>query len=259
MLTTQNDEASLAVSYHFNLKGDDTPRLGTAESRRLRAALLDSISRDVARPLALITGAAESLKKRNGSSDGVVRRELIDVVESATERLERFVSALLDLAKLECDGIDLRSEPVTVKDVAGVAVKDAARTLRDRTADVSISTDLPTLRLDSAILRRVLFILIENAARQSPPGSTVSIHAGRDRKAVRLQILDEGEGIPPLELARLFDQLHLPCGDDQNRAAAGMHLAVQDVILDREVSRADTHGPRLRLLACLAQISSSAS
>jgi two-component system sensor histidine kinase KdpD len=47
-----------------------------------------------------------------------------------------------------------------------------------------------------------------------------------DGKAVRLQILEEGEGIPSTELARLFDRLHLPCGDDQDGAAAGMDLAV---------------------------------
>jgi two-component system, OmpR family, sensor histidine kinase KdpD len=200
--------------------------LSSAQSRRLRSTLLDSISRDVARPLALIAGAAESLRKRSGSSDGTVRSELIEVIESETERVERFASILLDLAKLESDGVDLRSEPVTLKDVVGVALKDTAKTLRDRKTTMSVPANLPALRLDSSVLRRVLTILIENAARQSPPGATVGIHAGSDGKAIRLQILDEGEGIPPPELTRLFGQLHLPCGEDQNHGCAGMDLVV---------------------------------
>jgi two-component system sensor histidine kinase KdpD len=71
----------------------------------------------------------------------------------------------------------------------------------------------------------VLFLLVDNAARQSPPGSTISVHAGRDRTAVRLQVLDEGDGIPPADIPGIFNQFTLPCADDE-KYRGGMNLAV---------------------------------
>lgn len=197
---------------------------GSAENRRVRAAVLDAIGRDVGKPLALILGAAGELKDRVDAED-TVGSALADTVLREAARLERFIPALLDLAKLESSCVDVRVESVNLKDVVGRAVKDSANALKERKVDIRLQADLPPLKVDPAILRRALLILVDNAARQSPKGSTVGIHVGRDRTAVRIQILDEGEGIPTNEIAGLFDQFHLPA-DDQSRAGAGLHLAV---------------------------------
>jgi two-component system sensor histidine kinase KdpD len=120
----------------------------------------------------------------------------------------------------------MHAETVALSDVVGVAVKDVAKALRDRKTEVNLSADFCKLWLDKAVLRRVLVILIEHAARQTPPGSTVSIQAGRDSTAVRLQVVDEGDGIPPADLDKMFTGYQLPCADDQSRSGAGMHLTV---------------------------------
>ena len=152
--------------------------------------------------------------------------ELVGIIEDEAERLERFVSILLDMTKLEADAVEMRPETLALKDVVKVAVRDAVSALRDRKAEVNLSADLPKLRLDPAILRRVLGILIENASRQASSGSAVSIQAARDSAGIRLQIMDEGDGIPSGDLNRMFDQFHLWCADDRSRLGAGMQLAV---------------------------------
>jgi two-component system sensor histidine kinase KdpD len=210
----------------FGVTMSEDADYSVTDATRVRAALLESIARDLQKPLALILSAATSLKKRGGMAEGSVRGEWVDIIEDEAERLEGFVSILLDMTKLEGNAVEMRPETLALRDVMTVAVRDAAGALQDRKAEVNLSANLPTLRLDPAILRRVLGILIENAAGQTPSGSTVSIQAGRDTAGVRLQIMDEGNGIPPGDLNRMFDQFHLPCADDRRRLGAGMQLAV---------------------------------
>ena len=196
------------------------------QSRRVRAALLDSIARDVAHPLALLAGATASLKSNKASSNPAVRRELLEVIETETERIQRFASLLIDMARLECEGLELRLEAVPPADIVSGALDDSGSLPQHHKIDVNVPVDLPLLCVDPAVLRRVLLLLLEDAARQSPHGSTIGVHAARDREAVRLQVLDESEGIPPNELPGIFSQLTLPCEDDTSRARGGMDLAV---------------------------------
>ena len=226
MLRTLGIGGYQSIIRRFGVTKSEDADYSVTDATRVRAAFLESIARDVRKPLSLILSAASSLKKRGGTAEGSVRGELVGIIENEAERLEGFVSILLDVTKLEADAIEMRAETLALKDVVKAAVRDAISALRDRKAEVNLSADLPTLRLDPAILRRVLGILIENAAGQTPSGSTVSIQAGRDTAAVRLQIMDEGNGIPPGELNRMFDQFHLSCADDRNRLGAGMQLAV---------------------------------
>jgi len=167
------------------------------------------------------------LKRRGAAAQESVRGDLIGIVESEAERLEGFVSILVDMAKLEAGAIDSHAEPLELEDVVSVSLNDAASDLSDRKVAVSLSADLPKLRLDRAILQRVLGILIRNAAARTPSHSTVSVQAGRDTTGVRLQIMDQGNGIPPAEVDKIFSQFHLPCIDDESSwRSAGMHLAV---------------------------------
>jgi two-component system sensor histidine kinase KdpD len=226
MLTTLGIGTYQGVIQPLGLTNSEDGEPSVSEAKRVRAALLESIARDVHKPLALIVSAAASLKKRGGAAEGSVQGELVGIIEDEAERLEGFVSILLDMTKLEGNAVEMRPETLALKDVVKVAVRDAVSALRDRRTEVNLSADLPKMRLDPAILRRVLGILIENAAGQTPSGSTVSIQTSRDTAGVRLQIMDEGNGIPPGDLNRMFDQFHLSCADDRSRLGAGMQLAV---------------------------------
>ena len=215
------------VTQPFDLTGDASKERSVRETQRARAAFIESIARDVRRPLATIMSAANTLQRRGAAAHESVRAELIGVVEIEAERLEGFVSILVDMAKLQAGAIDDRAEPLELAEVVAAALDDAASGMKDRKVEVNLSADLPKLRLCRAILRRVLAILIGNAAARTPVNSTVSVQAGRDTTGVRLQVLDQGSGVPPAEVDKLFSQFHLPCIDEEfSWRSAGMQLAV---------------------------------
>jgi two-component system, OmpR family, sensor histidine kinase KdpD len=85
---------------------------------------------------------------------------------------------------------------------------------------------LPMLKLDFVLFEQVLFNLLDNAAKYAPRGTTVSIQASRRGNEVRLQLLDEGDGIPPEDLERIFDKFYRVHGGDRRRAGTGLGLAI---------------------------------
>ena len=91
---------------------------------------------------------------------------------------------------------------------------------------VDIAKDLPMLELDPVLFEQVLFNLLDNAAKYASPQTTVLIQSWQEAESVKLQILDEGSGIPPEELDRIFDKFHRAEKQDQVRAGTGLGLAI---------------------------------
>ena len=82
------------------------------------------------------------------------------------------------------------------------------------------------LNLDAVLFEQVLFNLFDNAAKYSPEGTTICVHSYRDADTVVLQVLDEGSGIPPAELERIFDKFYRVEKGDRVRAGTGLGLAI---------------------------------
>jgi two-component system, OmpR family, sensor histidine kinase KdpD len=82
------------------------------------------------------------------------------------------------------------------------------------------------LELDPVLFEQVLFNLLDNAAKYSPIGTTIWIRAWRENETVRLQVLDEGEGVPPAELEHIFDKFYRVHKADTVRAGTGLGLAI---------------------------------
>jgi len=82
------------------------------------------------------------------------------------------------------------------------------------------------LNLDAVLFEQVLFNILDNAAKYSPAGTTIRIQSWRDSGLVCLQILDEGDGIPPGDLEHIFDKFHRAQKGDQVRAGTGLGLAI---------------------------------
>jgi two-component system, OmpR family, sensor histidine kinase KdpD len=82
------------------------------------------------------------------------------------------------------------------------------------------------LELDAVLFEQVLFNLLDNAAKYSPPDTTISIRSFRERDSVSLQVADEGEGIPPTELESVFDKFYRAQKGDHVRPGTGLGLAI---------------------------------
>ena len=92
--------------------------------------------------------------------------------------------------------------------------------------EVDVAKDLPMLELDPVLFEQVLFNLLDNAAKYASPGTTVLIQSWQEGADVKLQIIDEGSGIPPEEIKRIFDKFHRAEKQDQVRAGSGLGLAI---------------------------------
>ena len=91
---------------------------------------------------------------------------------------------------------------------------------------MAIRPDLPMIAVDPVLFEQVLFNLLDNAAKYAPAGTIVRIQGWHDRETVKLQVLDEGDGIPEADLERIFDKFHRAQKGDQVRAGTGLGLSI---------------------------------
>ncbi len=219
------DQAALAIE-RVNLAHDVEKTRVAAETERLRSALLTSLSHDLRTPLASILGSATGLKTYRGTLSPAEQDELIQTIQDEAGRLNQFISDLLDMTRLESGIIEPKREYVDLSDIVGSALRRAASMLAEHRVDIDIAPDLPMLMLDPVLFEQVLFNLLDNAAKYAPPGSHVRVEARRDGVKVRIAVLDEGEGIPPGDLERIFDKFYRVQASDRRRAGTGLGLAI---------------------------------
>jgi two-component system, OmpR family, sensor histidine kinase KdpD len=197
-----------------------------AETERLRSALLTSISHDLRTPLASILGTVSSLRSFAEHYDPEQREDLLATLQEEAERLNRFVGNLLDMTRLESGAIELKLELFDIGEIVGAALRRAGGVLARHRVEVDIAPDLPMLRLDVVLFEQVLFNLFDNAAKYSPPTSRIEIRAQREDATVAIEVRDEGPGIPPSDLERVFDKFYRVQAQDRQRAGTGLGLAI---------------------------------
>jgi two-component system sensor histidine kinase KdpD len=225
LLNALADQAALAIE-RVNLVEDvDRARL-LAETDRLRAALLTSISHDLRTPLASILGSATSLASQDGALDAETRLDLTRNIQDESERLNRFIGNLLDMTRLESGPLRLRTSRVDLSDSIGSALRRARKVLVAHRTQVLLEPDLPMLDLDEVLFEQVLFNLLDNAGKYAPGGSLITMRAWRDGEWVCLQVLDEGPGIPAADLERVFEKFYRVGGADRRRVGTGLGLAI---------------------------------
>ena len=208
------------------LVGDVEQAKLNSEADRLRSALLTSISHDLKTPLASIIGAVGTLKDFGDVLDEAAKRDLVTTVQDEAERLNRFIANLLDMTRLESGALEPRSGFHDLGEIIGSALQRAGKVLRHHRVHLQVSDKLPMLKLDPVLFEQVLFNILDNAAKYSPAGSTISIRAEQSGGTVRLQIVDEGEGIPEQDIEKIFDKFYRVRKGDQVRAGTGLGLPI---------------------------------
>jgi two-component system sensor histidine kinase KdpD len=225
----------------------------TFETDRLRSALLTSISHDLKTPLASVLGAASTLRDLAANLSEREKADLLSTIIDESERLNRFIANLLDMTKLESGAIVPNSSPHDLSEIVGSALLRASKILVHHKVQLELATDLPMLDLDAVLFEQALFNLLDNAAKYSVTGTTISIHGWRDQQFVCLQILDEGAGIPAQDLENVFDKFYRAQKGDHVRAGTGLGLAIARGFVESlhgtisAANRADQRGAALTI------------
>ncbi|PKR91086.1 two-component sensor histidine kinase [Pleomorphomonas diazotrophica] len=219
------DQAAIAIE-RIQLVADVERARLAAEADRLRTALLSSISHDLKTPLAGILGAAGTLNDYAPSLPETDRTELVSTIIEESERLHRFIGNLLDMTRLESGATQPNASLHFPGDIVGSALRRASRMLSRHRVDVALPSDLPMLKVDAVLFEQVVFNLLDNAAKYAPPASTIAIQGWRDGGHVLLRVVDEGPGIPPDDLERVFDSFYRVRKTDHVPAGTGLGLSI---------------------------------
>ncbi len=205
-----------------------------AESERLYTALLNSISHELRTPIATITGASSSL---DSTSNEATRLTLISDIRDAADRLNRLVENLLDMSRLESGRLKLKLDWCDIGDLIGVAASRVDMRMSDRPLNIHMAPDLPLIKLDCGLIEQVFTNLLDNAAAYTPPGTPVQVDAQVENNEVCIRIADQGTGIPPEDLERIFDKFYRVPGTATG--GTGLGLSISKGLIE-------AHGGRIR-------------
>ncbi|KQS75385.1 sensor histidine kinase KdpD [Rhizobium sp. Leaf383] len=219
------DQAALAIERIQLVADVDKARLA-AETDRLRTALLTSISHDLKTPLAAIMGSAGTIKDFGGGLSEDAKSELLTTIIEESERLNRFIANLLDMTRIGSGAMMPNASPHFVGDIVGSALARAAKITVDHRVETLIPNDLPMVKVDPVLLEQSLFNLIDNAAKYAPAHTTIRIEASAAEGTVRLCVIDEGPGLPPGDVERVFDSFYRVRKIDHVKAGTGLGLSI---------------------------------
>jgi len=195
------------------------------DREQLRNALLSSVSHDLRTPLGGITGAASTLLADRGELAGEARKELLETIHEEGNRLQRLVTNLLDVTRLESGVVDLAKDWVPIEEVVGSALDRLGPQLGNRAVKLELPPNLPMVQVDPVLLGQVIINLVENACKFSPAGLPIEIKGWATERAVTLSVTDHGPGVPEGQEERIFDKLvRFPQGEA--RPGAGLGLAI---------------------------------
>lgn len=225
LVFAMRDQASIALEKQRLVDEITTTQL-TAETERLRAALLSSVSHDLRTPLVSIIGAASALLEMGPRLDADASRELLTELLEEAERMNRFVQNLLDMTRLGYGAVKSRFEWHDLGEIIGEARRAAGRAVARLGFDLVIPEGC-LIYTDAFLLQQVLVNLLDNASKYAPPGSTVHVLATvPDPGRLILSIEDEGPGIPLAERERIFDLFYRINKGDRQIAGTGVGLAI---------------------------------
>ena len=210
-----------------------------SEMARLKSDFVANVSHDLKTPLALIRMFAETLEMNRVPSEAS-RQQYYGVITRESERLTRLIDNVLDFSRIEGGRrrYDLalgHVEPVVHQ------VLDAFRYPLSQggfKVDVSVEPDLPAVRLDAEALAQALANLVDNAMKYSGDRRGLGVSAARAGHEIRIEVSDDGIGIPPSEHARIFEKFYrIGTSDTQGRRGSGVGLTLVKHIVEAHAGR----------------------
>lgn len=199
------------------------------ESERLRNSLLAAVSHDLRTPLTILQGLAETLALNNPplSTDQL---EAAETMQDEARRMSALVSNLLDMARIEQGEVKLHLEWQPLEEVVGVAMHATAQILKGHDVRLLFADDLPLIRIDGALITRVLVNLLENAAKYTPANSQVILSANAVGNFLTISVADNGPGLPVGREEEIFEKFTRGARESNTRGV-GLGLTICRAII----------------------------
>jgi two-component system sensor histidine kinase KdpD len=225
LLIAVEDQVAVALE-RFTLAADLEDSRVKAESEKLRAALLNSVSHDLRTPLVTVIGAITGLAEAGAALSPADRRDLATTALDEARRLDRYVQNLLDMTRLGHGALEPKRASVDLREIVGRVRADLARVLADHPVHVDMPRDLPRVEVDPVLIGQAVANVVENAAKYAPAGTTITILADVQDRLVRLAVTDGGPGIAVEDREKVFDLFYRAAKGDSAPAGTGLGLAI---------------------------------
>jgi signal transduction histidine kinase len=195
-----------------------------------RRQLIASVSHELRTPVATVRATLESMLGRQQEALASALRRDLEVMQGEIERLQRLIDDLFTLSQAEADQLTL---DLCTVDIAPIVerIVDAVAPLAWEASRVQVVAEfpqaLPRVRIDPSRLEQVLANLLRNGIRHTPPGGIVAVMASVEGGAVRVDVRDTGEGIPPQEFPHIWERFFRgkrARTEDQRGAGLGLAL-----------------------------------
>lgn len=229
----------LALAFERDRLAQEAQRiLAEAEAERLRSSLLSAVSHDLRTPLAAIAGSASAMIE--GRLDDDTRKELARTIYEESDRLSRLVENLLHLTRIESGSMKVDKQLQPLDEVVGSALRRVESALQNHRIETTIPAEIDSVPLDGLLVEQVLVNLLDNAAKYTPAGSTITLSAERTPQGVEVAVADRGPGLDEAERERVFDKFYRSSHVSSDRGrGAGLGLAICKAIVQ-------AHGGHIR-------------
>lgn len=220
---TERAQAEAARAAALEREKEVSQRL--REVDRLRTDFLSTVSHELRTPLTAIKGFAAYLADRADGLSVDDRGHLIERINVSADRLDYLINDLLDFSRLERGLLRVSPEPLDARMVILESIERSHLVVEHHVVEVDVPGGVRVLADPSAIAR-VLENLLSNAAKFSDPGSSIAVSATVRDGRVELTVADEGDGIDPCELDRIFDRFYRAGGAENRKPGTGVGLAI---------------------------------
>lgn len=223
-----------------------------AEVDRSRRELLANVSHELRTPISALQAVLENL------IDGVAPpdQQVLESMLQQVERLGRLVAQLLDLSRLESGVVPLERQRVALRPLLARVVEEARLQAQPKAFDVAVVADDDLeAHADPERVHQVVRNLLDNAIRHSPAGGKIMLAATRRSDGVTIEVSDEGPGIPPEDVERVFDRFYRSSQPlDDGGTGLGLSIARWIVELHGGDIRAERSAPTgCRMVVTLPQ------
>jgi signal transduction histidine kinase len=211
---------------------DNIEKLNAVEN--LRRELIANVSHDLRTPISIIHGYIETLQMKGDSLSVEDRKRYQAIVLESTEKLQKLVSELFELSKLEANQVKAKKEPFSISEL----VSDISSTYKiiARDKGIAITTDLvedlPPVMADISLIERVMQNLLDNALKFTPKGGSIHVKTGHVNQFVSVSVADTGKGVPENDQSKIFDRYYRGTDFVELKNSTGLGLAIVKKILD---------------------------
>jgi two-component system sensor histidine kinase SaeS len=238
-VVSQDEVGELAVAFNAMVQ-----RLQESLSRergleKTRRELIEAVSHDLRTPLSSIRAMIESINDGVVTDDATIKRYL-HTAQSEIENLSQLVNDLFEVSQIDAGLLKLHTDSVLLQRL----ILETVETMTAQAASGQLSlngqvdNELSPVKVDSTRVQRVLYNLVQNAIRHTPPDGSINIRAIDLGDAVEVQVADTGDGIPAQELTKVFERSYRSeHSRSRQYGGAGLGLSIAKGIVEAHGGR----------------------